>query len=249
MPLRSFVIIGQARSGTTYLQTMLDSHPHIHCRGELFDPWQIDDAGRKTKDFDAIVARDANPCDFMDRMLAGEGMQRAAKGVQVIGAKILFQHSPDLMAQYIPMRPALRIIHVVRHNKLAQFASSAQVAKTKVWTATSQPAPAPLINAAPQWVSAECNRLQNQDFLLTHWLGSIANPVLTLTYQDLFRDAALQAALDFLGVTATQKLNSALIKQGQRRIMDRFANPGPIAAYFATTGRADWLEDELAGGS
>ncbi len=240
--MNNFLIIGQPRSGTTYLQTLLNAHSLLHCRGELFDPWQIDDNGTKTASFDAVIARDRDPAGFMDRMLAGEGMNA---GGRMLGAKVLFQHHPALFADYIPARPTLKLIYVTRENKLAQFASGRQVAKTGQWTATQAAPVAPKIEAAPFWTASECNRLVNEDFLLRAWLETLENPVLMVSYAGLFAPDFQHRVQDFLGVTQQADLASPLVKQGQNRIIDRFENPEVLARYFNQTGRGSWLDAEL----
>lgn len=242
--MKTFLIIGQPRSGTTYLQTLLNSHPRIHCRGELFDPWQIDDDGHKTKNFEAVIARDAAPEAFLDAKLAGEGLD-GAEGLHRIGAKLLFQHHPRILSHYIPQRPELALIHVQRENKLAQFASLQQVARTQRWTSNEPSSPAPSIKAAPGWAAAECNRLENQDFLLSQWLESLPNPLISVTYRSLFADDFEQRILDFLGVAPEGRLRSPLHKQGGNRIIGRFENADAIAQYFCKTGRSAWVEQEL----
>lgn len=239
-----FLIIGQPRSGTTYLQTLLNAHLEIHCRGELFDPWQIDDDGEKTRGLDAVIARDAAPEAFLDARLSGADRALPA-GITRLGAKILFQHHPRLFSAYIPQRPQIRLIHVRRENKLAQFASLQQVARTNRWTGTEPGAPAPRIGAGPLWAASECNRLENEDFLLAQWLSGCANPLLSVTYRGLFAPDFAARVQAFLGVAPQAELRSTLVKQGQDRIIERFENPDDIARYFASTGRGDWLEPEL----
>ncbi|MFN4098568.1 MAG: sulfotransferase family protein [Pararhodobacter sp.] len=241
--MESFLILGQPRSGTTYLQTLLNAHPDVHCRGELFDPWQIDDDGQKTPGLEAVIARDADPEGFLDRRLAGEGL--AGPLPVRIGAKVLFQHHPALLARYIPARPGLRLIHVRRENKLAQFASMQQVAKTKRWTQTGAAGAAPQIDVAPFWAASECNRLENEDFLMAAWLAGLPNPVFCVTYRGLFAPDFEGRVLAFLGVKRVGVLSTPLKKQGQDRILDRFVQPGPIERYFGGTGRGDWLGAEL----
>ncbi len=122
------MIIGQARSGTTFVQTLMNAHPDILCRGELFDAWQIDHDGRKDTRLDAVRARDADPSGFLLRFLAGEGLRRKPAH---IGFKMLTQHHPRLLPDIIPAHPDMPIIHVSRDNKLAQFASNQQVKKNR----------------------------------------------------------------------------------------------------------------------
>ena len=240
-----FVILGQPRSGTTYLQTLLNSHRDIHCRGELFDPWQIDDDGRKTTDRDAVIARDKDPVGFFDAMMQGRDLGRAVP--HWIGAKILFQHSPRVFQDLLAKRPDIAVLYVHRENKLAQFASEQQVHLSGRWTDTgANPAPAPKVKAHPFWASAQCNRLENEDYFLDAWLSALPNPLLKLRYTDLQKPATHATTLGFLGLSGQRSFTSALRKQGQNRIVDRFENAEEIAAYFNATGRAGWLGPELS---
>nr|WP_268968565.1 sulfotransferase [Palleronia pontilimi] len=228
------------RSGTTYLQTLLNAHPDIHCRGEMFDPWQIDDDGDKIHDTDALVARDRDPGGFLDRALAGDGLDTVPP---VLGVKILFQHDPALFADVVPARPDLRLIHVVRSNKLAQFASMRQVEKTGAWTARADSAPVK-VKAGPFWALAECNRLCNQDHLLGVWLAGLPHARLTLEYRDLFAPEISGRLSDFLG-SSRRDLSSPLRKQGQNRVIDRFQNAAEIEAHFRDRDLGHWLGPEL----
>lgn len=242
--MSGFLILGQPRSGTTWLQTLLNAHPELHCRGELFDPWQIDDDGQKTRSLAAVIARDADPIGFLDRMLAGEGLTRAQRAGR-IGAKLLHQHHPAILARFIPAHPELRLIHVRRENKLAQFASARQVQASGRWVGKTGDGPAPRIKAQPFGAASECNRLENEDLLVSAWLDSLPNPVLRVTYRGMFDAGFPELVQRFLGVEPRDDLRSPLVKQGQNRVLDRFAEPDPIERYFTETGRADWLGAEL----
>lgn len=235
-----FVILGLPRSGTTYLQTLLNAHPDIHCRGEMFDPSQIDDDGTKSHEAGALVARDRDPAAFLDRALAGEGL---AARPAALGLKVLFQHNPALFTDIIPARTDLHLIYVARTNKLAQFASMRQVEKTGAWSARTDTPPV-RIKAGPSWALSECNRLNNQDYFLGSWLSGLPHPRLALAYRDLFAPDISARLCDFLG-RPRRALSSPLRKQGANRVIDRFDNAGAIDRYFTARGLGHWLGPEL----
>lgn len=239
-----FLIIGQARSGTTYVQTLLNSHPNVQCRGELFDAWQIDDDGDKNTDPAAIRARDRDPETFLKQMLSGKGL--GWRRPKCIGFKMLTQHHPALLQRILPAHPEMALIYVTRVNKLAQFASDLQVKKTGQWTQTNLGGTPPQIEPAPYWAAAECNRLENEDFLLGQYLGSLPNPQIRLRYAQLHEAATVTSLLSLLGLP-DRPLSSPLIKQGQNTVLDRFANADAIREHFEAIGRGDWLGAELAG--
>jgi len=176
-------------------------------------------------------------------MLSGEGLQRR-ENLRAIGAKLLVHHNAAVLTRHIPARPFLRLIHVRRENKLAQFASLQQASKTGRWVAT-EASEAPKIAATPFAAASACHRLENEDVLLDAWLRSLPNPMLSVTYRELFDQTFAGRVQDFLGVDASAEMRSPLAKQGQNRIIDRFAEPEEIERYFRETGRADWLGPEL----
>ncbi|CUH52204.1 LPS sulfotransferase NodH [Shimia marina] len=254
----SFVVLGQERSGTTLVQTLLNSHQDLLCRGELFDPWQIDDNGQKITDLSLVRARDALPKAFLTAAMDGADLAKPApsrisrfaakltRGKRKrIGFKMLTHHHPLLFKEIIPASPDMAIIYVTRTNKLAQFASRQQVKETGRWTEARAQAPvAPKLKISPFWAAAECNRLENEDFLLSHYLEMLPNPVLQLEYASL-SEGDLQAELvAFLDVSA-QGLSSPLKKQGQNRVLDRFQNADEIATHFAAIEREAWLGPEI----
>lgn len=236
-----FVIIGQERSGTTLVQTLLSSHSDIHCRGELFDTWQIDDGGRKDKSNAAIFARDTDPATFLKEKLEGRDLHRPLPSV--LGFKLLSHHNPNVMMKVIPDNPEWRIIHVRRANKLAQFASRQQVAKSGRWTSQGKKGPAPLIEVAPMWAVARCNALQLEDELLRHFLDTLPNPVHTVTYTTINQRETHRSILSFLGVDPDTALHSELKKQGHDRILSRFRNADEIELHFKGLKLEGWFEE------
>jgi len=238
-----FLILGQPRSGTTLVQTLVNSHPACHCRGELFDPWQIDDDGAKDKRLEAVRARDRDPAGFIAAMLSDAAA--AERGVRWIGAKILFQHNPRLLDTIVPAHPDWRLVLVGRPNKLAQFASLAQVRRTGRWVDTEGDADPPRIAPDPRYAASECNRLENEDFLLRAWVESLPNPRLVLSYAEAATGAADARLRAFLGLGEGAPLTTPLHRQGQPVILDRFENRDEIAAHFTESGRADWLGAEV----
>ncbi|WP_068112461.1 sulfotransferase [Tropicimonas marinistellae] len=246
--MKHFVILGLPRSGTTYLQTLLNSDPRLFCRGESFDAWQIDDDGQKTTDYEAIVARDADPLAFFDERLSlTEGPQGP---LAAVGLKILFQHNPRLFTEVLPARPDVALIFVHRQNKLAQFASMRHTQITGEWTRTAPGALPPKLEAHVHWVAESCNELVNKDFLLRNWLERLPNPLMCVEYREMFEEGFPARLLKHLGVPeGDDALLSPLVKQGNNVVLRRYADAATVADYFTRIGRADWLGPELPEGA
>lgn len=243
MATKRFLIIGQARSGTTLVQTLLNSSDRMLCRGELFDNWQIDDNGAKIQDIDQVRARDADPAAFLDRFLSAQDLPKAPEWV---GAKILSHHNTRLFQEVIPNHPEWAIVYVTRSNKLAQFSSHLQVKATGEWTRTQGKPTPPKVQCDPRWASSETNRLANEDFLLGAWLETLANPILKLDYDRLLERETRARLIGFFGLSRFTRLRSPLIKQGQDEIAARFENRQDIETHFRALGREAWLGTELS---
>ncbi len=241
-PVR-FVLIGLPRSGTTWLQTLLNSDPRVWCRGEPFDAWQIDANGRKTRDLPDLVARDADPGGFFDAFLAET--RPSGEPLAAIGLKILFQHHPALLQSVLPERPDLVLIHVMRENRLAQFASLRQAQITGRWTEKQTPPTPEPLRVDPRWAAEAANEFETRDFLLARYLDTLPHRTLRISYTDL-ADSRVQAQIfGALGLTDSPAWSSPLHKQGANRVADRFSDPEAMRAYFEPTGRGHWLEPEL----
>lgn len=237
MPCR-FLLVGLPRSGTTWLQTLLNSDPRILCRGEPFDAWQIDDNGKKTRDLPALIARDADPGAFLDAFLD--------TGHAATGVKVLFQHHPALLQRVIPDRPDLVLIHVTRENRLAQFASLRAAQLSGKWTATDGAPAAPhALEVDPRWTAEMTNELETRDFLLARYLDTLPHRRLTLRYAELAAPGTQARVTEALGLPPGPPMSTPLSKQGANVIADRFADPAPLRAYFEGTGRGHWLDAEI----
>ena len=238
-----FLIIGQPRSGTTYLQTLLNSHSAIHCRGETFDGHCIDDDGGKQRELTALIARDADPEAYFEQTIGQPGHKKPL--ARLIGIKYLFYHSAAVLQDVLPKYPDIPIIYVTRPNKLAVFASLVHARQTKKWTQARKKAPPEPLPAGVRWVIQDTNRLRNEDFLLSAWLKTLPNPLFEASYTDLFADDFVRRICAFLEVEPERRMSSWLKKQGDNRIIDRFENKDEICAYFEGVGLGGWLGEEL----
>ena len=236
-----FLIIGLPRSGTTYMATLLDSHPEIHCAGELFNPFAIIGLGWKDADAKKLLARDAAPADFLKRFFS-----KPARGAGAIGAKFMIGHHPEIMTM-IEEDPGIRIVYVHRYNKLAQSASWFKALRSRQWAMEdAQAVDRSLLPAWPRDVARQVREMETSDRLVGGWLRSLRNPVCDVEYRSLFTEDFRQRICAFLDVSTTVDLVSGLIKQGEDNILDRFEHREQIEKYFREIGRSDWLLPEIA---
>jgi LPS sulfotransferase NodH len=239
--LQRFLIIGLPRSGTTYLMSLLNSHPNVLCAGELFNPYGIIGTGGPDYDLNRIFERDWGPRFFAKQFFDSQDAPEHHR----VGFKFMLGHNLRLLTQ-LPELPDLSLIYVHRENRLAQVASFMKAVQTKNWAQTRRSREMRTkIVASPQAISHQWHEYATMDFLFSTWLKTLPQPRITLEYRELFQPGFNQRICDFLKIPLAARMKSPLIKQGANRAVDRFENPEMIAAYFRHLGRAHWLEREL----
>lgn len=239
---RRFVIMGLPRSGTTYLMSLLNSHPRIGCAGELFNPYSIVEFGEPHRDRADVVERDRTPRihyqDFFARHADDPELDR-------IGFKFMLGHNMRVF-DTIAEDDQLSLIYVYRRNRLAQVASLVKATQTKNWAQDKADSHIEKrIQVAPGYINQRWHELAMMDQLFAHWLGTIPHHQISLSYTALFKPGFEQKICAFLGIPYDPGMKSDLVKQGSNRIIDRFENPEPIERYMKTVGFEHWLDEEI----
>ncbi len=238
-----FVIIGLPRSGTTYLMTLLNSHPDVICHGELYNPYAVISSGGRDESHDEVLGRDKDPVAFLDGVFArGQGK----RGVAALGFKFMLGQNLAVLRAILD-DPEIRIIYVKRWNKLAQVASWLAALKSMEWARPKarKAGAAAKVRANPRKISQHWHEFDTQEMMFEALLEGRPQARLDLEYRELFEPGIAARLCDFLGVRARDDLTSPLAKQGANHILDRFEHPDPIKYYFRQIGRGDWLNDEL----
>ena len=109
-----FILVSHARSGSNLLLSTLNSHPNIIANSEIF-------AGHnrnKGEDFYPIL----NSL-FCDR----------PQNIQAVGCKIFYYHLNKNEWYELSKIPDLKVIHLIRQNKLSMIASMKVAFKTDQW--------------------------------------------------------------------------------------------------------------------
>src|SRR5438105_213858 len=107
LPSVRFAIVGNPRTGSSHLVSLLDSHPDIACWDD-----EILDAGEA---FDRSGYRD--PCDFLIHRVFWVD-------ANAVGFKLLWDamdRTPDVWG--LLARLGIRLVHCVRANRLDQYLS------------------------------------------------------------------------------------------------------------------------------
>ena len=124
---KKFIILGQARTGSSLLKELLDSHPDIQCEGELFNP----------------------TCKYLQQSLALQFLQwypfpylnyrkslsmKPMYGCKIQPHQIKFFHTRITQLQ----KKGWKIIHIQRKNVLRQVLSALIAQKTGCWHRNAQ---------------------------------------------------------------------------------------------------------------
>lgn len=239
-PVHRFVILSNARSGTTLLAASLDKHPEILCRLEIF--------GRNGRALsaDELARRNSDPLEFARTMLEPD------HGCTRVGFK-MWRDQDRAVCDHLLGRTDVAKIIVERHNKLAQYASLQIAKQSGVWTipATLRQVRQQQRRQEAQEFKADFDRLsfmaylQLGQMLFDHYRRSANGPCLQISYNELVRDG-LMPVLEFLGVArqaspfATERIHAA-------NVVDRFKPQvhNEIVRTLAAIGRSDWLEEDL----
>jgi LPS sulfotransferase NodH len=135
--LTTFVVVGAERTGSNLLVDMLATHPDIAAVGELFNTRMIDEGQLDTRtvepaDADALLRlRRVDPAGFL-RAIA---RQATRGGQRVFGFKLLYYHmlSDNRVVDHLLSKPDLRVIHLVRRDRVARYVSQLRAERTDHW--------------------------------------------------------------------------------------------------------------------
>ncbi len=190
-----------------------------------------------------------DPSLFPDKLAAGahEAMQRKIREYHawVLASFDLVELEAKLAEVWRRLieDESIRIVHLVRRNRLAAFASLKRAWLTNEWERTSGEAGRPL----PITLDfEECREVFTQ---LDRWERErhrefSGHDVLEITYEELVADAAstLHAVHDFLGVERGDAV-TRLRRQGARELSEGILNWHELEARFAGTPWAAFFDE------
>ena len=131
---RNFMIIAQARSGSTFLTELLNRQDDITCHGEVFSRVWIDrlvpPPGRQPLSTacirEMLPSRNSDPQGFMSNHVMRFPSQ--ATGFKIIYDDFIDPRFQDALIRYAKANE-VRIVHLRRRNHLAAFVSRARMSR------------------------------------------------------------------------------------------------------------------------
>lgn len=233
-----FVILSEARSGTSLLTETLDSHPEITCHGEVFHPdpaWHFRGSMAEWST-DALLKLRAEKAAFLDRVFD-------QPDVKAVGFKMWRIQAPDECERLLADGLVSKII-LERRNKLSQFSSTLLAHQTGVWNLGADAGdrhlrPAPLVFNA----GAFRNFVAFQEDTFAYYRSEAVGPVLNISFSSLVQDG-FDRVQDFLGVQG-RPLDPQKRRLHGTDILARFqqADHAAIRAELESLGQPGWATE------
>ncbi|WP_085034729.1 sulfotransferase [Ensifer aridi] len=232
-----FAILGMPRTGTHYLEELLNEHPNVLSNGELLNTY---DANWPDKDRLLRSDRELLELAYLRFPTSSD------KKVTHVGCKInepQFQERPrffDELARW----PGLKVILLSRTNTLESLRSLVQARQSRQWLKFSCDDTSPPPRVKLSIASCEDYFRAADDFHARVAHSYASTNLLEIEYERLLREpaACLERAWQFLGVPALQLSGRSNLQRLENRPLDetvenfeelrRHFAGGPYARFF-----------------
>lgn len=265
---RAFVLLATQRTGSSWVQEMLNSHPEVKVYSELFlsyasgfPLWKPNDVEFANTYLDARVRR---PQVVTRPYWTVRYLQRVFRqsDATVVGFKYMYNQVGDNLTvpTYVSMQ-RVPVVHLIRRNLLDTIVSAKQAEQSGLYHKAAddrQPIPwAPSVREHSRIrldgaeVIAQLQRLTRERRRARVWLRAMRVPVLEVTYEDLVAEPEhFLSIFDFLGVPRSQEWrpSSGLQKLNTEPIERTVENVGELRAALRGTSFASYLGDEVLPG-
>ena len=231
MSATRFVVVCFGRTGSSWLCSLLRSHPAILCHGELFNLKQIGFSPNPFKDSTihtpwTMAARDGDPARFLAAVLSED------LGHQAVGFKMLNWTHPEVLFE-LARSPDVRKVILSRRNRVRAFLSRTRARALETWQVESYNGYR--IHLDPTELARYVKRYER--FYGELRGAARGTPVHEVVYEDLLEDDQLaQGIVEFLGVTPSDMpLRSRLPRQSQDLIRDVVTNFDELSTLLRGT--------------
>jgi hypothetical protein len=216
-----FVILCLGRSGSSHLQSLLDSHPDIRCFGELFS----DAAPPQSPAF--VNSPGDDPAVYL------EGIFGACE-VPVVGFKLPMNSIKALpaSARLVAEDPAMRVIRLSRANLLAQLVSRRLQRATKVSHSLQGGYAGATVHIDVDWVLRALELMERDEDTLDGLADG--HPCHRILYEELEDRGRIEDVQRFLGVEPAV-LRSWFEKLRQRPLHETVENWDELVARLRDT--------------
>lgn len=232
------ILVGSARTGSSYLTESLKSHPQILMHGEPFQTehleWHIHE---ELLSYIDLEFRERDPIGFIDDLFQHN------LGRNIVGMKILYGQNDKALFTFSYRRDVKKIF-IRRANILASYSSFALAKSTNLWNArhlnqhkAKLHFDTQAFNGYLTWQESRMQKLMeisaaDPENWLYVWYSS-SNPI-----------TMVESALDFLNLDNCDITPSSLKRLYSQNILDRFENPDAVEVALEEIGHPEWKTEE-----
>jgi LPS sulfotransferase NodH len=222
-----FAIVGNARTGSNFLLDGLKTSPSVRTYHEIFA-----DHNRKVgKDFDKILST----------VFAYE-----SKSTQVVGFKVFYNHLTEEEWSKLVAYKDLKVIHLLRRNRLRTVISLEIAFKTGEWTKSKNNSSGPREKRVRLEPSKLIKRLEQiEEGECATRVRFLDREILDIFYEDLVQNPKQTFAIvgAYLGVGGIDPDRIRLRKQNPESLRQLIVNYDEVEAVLKNTRFAEYLTD------
>lgn len=241
-----FMVLSYKRSGSTMLTSALKKHSRAHCFGEVFNRAH---AMAWTEGYDNTnswlnAIRNHRPEQFLSQFI----FRGYAPTVDAVGFKIFPEHAQDARFRAtfdeLLADPDVKVIHLVRQNKLAMYLSLVQAQRSGVWAVsrgdTAQPS---AVTIDPTQCAQGFSALEAEEDFFRERLASRDH--FAVSYEQLVQDpdTYFGGIQQHLGLPV-EPMQRATGRQRTVPLRDAIANFAELEMHFTGTPAAAYFSDE-----
>ena len=241
-----FVIFGEMRTGSNFLEENLNQFPDLRGHGELFNPHFIGGANKSEMFGITLESREADPGRLIDLI-------RTEDPNVLPGFRFFSDHDPRILAKCLADRDCAKII--LTRNPLESYVSRKIAAATGQWRLTNLKR---LKSASIRFEEKEfsdyleqAQQFQNRLLLALQTSGQTA---FYINYDDILSRDVVNGLARFLGSQhRISSINKKLKKQNPATLQEKVENFGDIQAAmvkidFMNLGRTPNFEPRRGAG-
>ena len=130
MNYTKFLIVGEERTGSTFLQMLLASNPSVLSLGELFNP--VEEIRQRGYPTGKVITEKEDPIEYLETSV----FQKHSEDLKAVGFRLFYTQARDdiwkTVWDYI-RESDIRIIHLKRRNLLDRYLSHQFAEKSDDW--------------------------------------------------------------------------------------------------------------------
>lgn len=208
-----FTIAFVGRSGSSFLQGLIDNHPDAQCLGELF--WD----------------KSASTETILDNSV------HSTFGISASGFKLGNMHAIEFPeVRKILEKYKYKAIHLTRENRVDQYISMVLAMKNNMWRCDAGDYRIHDFLADASHMEKFLGLMEEHDELIRDFIGDL--PVLDLSYESLVKEDGYYPVLDFLGLERQPLVSEFKRQRSNSSQRKAILNYDDMVHHFADTSFA-----------